>query len=355
MRPTTVRFAVHHPLRWVVPCCLIGVVTVGLITARTPGASLVPTRQPAPDLTLPTLEGKTVKLTEHRDRVVLLLFGELYNANSVAAAKDLTAVLNRPAMAEVKASVFMVVTQKASAAELKAAAADKGVTIPILHDEGRRTFAAYRVMVLPSLVVIDPRGTTLLACAGYPLDFQDMVADVIHLAGGRISSKEFERRRTVATNPAVPVASVRAARLALLAEQLARRGSEELAITNFVNALELDPDCLTARIGLGNCRLDRGELAEAEKHFLHLLGLDPDSTDAALGLIHVQVVRGGDELEAARRRMQALLGRHPQEPKVVYLAGRVAEESKDPDAALGHYKRAAELLLFGQSRRWNPK
>jgi len=334
-------------------CVLSCVVTASTAPAR--AASLLPTGKPAPRLTLPTLSGKTVRTTEFGGRVVLLLFGELYNPNSIAACKDLAAILARPAMTDIKTSAFLVVTQKAPAAELLAKAKQVGVALPILHDDGRRAFTACRVMVLPSLVVIDGNGMIALSCAGYPMDFQDMVADSIFLAVGRLSAEQFGHRRNTTTLPTAPEAHIRAVRLAALGEQLARRGSDELAITKFKDAIALNADCIPARTGLGTRLLSRGRLAEAERHFLHVLRIRPDSVEAALGLIHVQVARGGSDLKLADERLRTLLRRRPNDPKVVYLAGLVAEKSGDPSAALGRYKRAAELLLYGQQRRWQLK
>ena len=225
--------------------------------------SLVPTGGTAPHFALGTLDGDTVRLADLKGRTVLLLFGELYNPNSVAACNDLAAVLARPTMGNVNASPFLIVTQQASAADLLAEAKRKGVTLTVLHDEGRRAFASYRVVVLPSLVVVDGEGMTVLSCVGYPLDFQDMVADAILHAVGKLSDREFARRRTGTTRPAVSEVQVRALRLAALGEQLARRGSEELAISNFQSALGENPGLTQTWLTLGNAQFASGQLGEA--------------------------------------------------------------------------------------------
>jgi len=334
---------------WIRVAALSGLLGVGIGTAK--ADSLIPPGKPAPDLALSALTGETVRLADLKGRPVLLLFGELYNPNSIAACRDIAAVLARPGLANIGASAFLIVTQRAPAADLLAEAKRKGVTLPILHDEGRRTFAAYRVMVLPSLVVVDGQGLTVLPCAGYPLDFQDLIVDALLYAGGKLSPADYSRRRTAPSPAATATVNVRAARLAALGEHLARRGSVELAIDRLKEAIALDPNCVPARIVLATCLLNRGELATAEEHFLHVLGTNADSVEANLGLIHIQVVRGGSELESAADRLRALLHQHPNDPKVVYLAGLVAEKSGDADGALRHYKRAAELLLYGHVRK----
>ncbi|MFQ5653866.1 MAG: redoxin domain-containing protein [Planctomycetota bacterium] len=331
-------------LLWV----LVGALSFGVSAAY--ADSLVPPGKAPPELVLPDLDGITRGLDQLKGRVVLLLFGELYNPNTVEACKDVSDVLDDPTLEGIDRSAFLIVTQHASASDLRADAKQKGIELPILHDAGRAAFAAYRVIVLPSLVVVDGEGITVLPCAGYPLDFKDMLLDAVAYAGGKLSLQEFQVRRETKKLPEMSAESARAARLAALGEQLARRGSEELA--KFRQAVEIDPGCIPARIGLGTSLLRRRELTEAEKQFLFVLEAEPTSVEGALGLVHVEVTRGGEELKSADSRLRKLMDRRPNDPRVVYLAGLVAERKGDPDAAIGHYRRAAELLLYGQRRRW---
>ena len=328
-------------------------IALGLCGGVSHADSLVPRGRPAPDLALSTLTGETVQLENLKGRIVLLLFGELYNSNSLAASRDIATVLGEPGMADIDASAYIVITQKGAAAELAADAEKKGVTLPILHDPDRRSFTSYRVMVLPSLVVIDAAGTSVLPCAGYPLDFRDLVSDALSHAAGRLSEEAFNRRRATATQPAVPESQVRAKRLTALGKQLARRGSEQLAIDRFAEAIALHADCIPARIGLGRCLLNQRDLAKAEAQFQHVLRVEPESVEASLGLAHIQARRGGDELRSAEKRLRALLSRRPDDPGVLYGAAVIAEKSGDMDTALTYYKQAAAILLYGERRRWN--
>ncbi len=310
--------------------------------------SLPAVGETAPGLELPALGGEgTVRLADLRGRVVLLLFGELYNENSIAACRDIGTNL---ATAGTGASAYLVVTQRSPSAELQSEARRKGVEIPILHDPDRRALADYRVIVLPSLVVVDANGAVILSCAGYPLNFRDMVGDALLYAAGQLSAGEFDRRRGGLSQATTPKRSTRAQRLAALGVQLARRGSLELAVDTFRQAITADDECVSARIGLGTCLLNRGEPAAAEAEFRRALEIAPDSTESALGLIRVQIHRGGDELAAAATRLQELRQRIPHDPRVLYFTGLVAEKAGDSETALGSYRRAAELLLYGQQQ-----
>lgn len=319
-----------------------------VLAIRASGDSLLQPGNAAPGFELLSLTEQTVRASDLKGRVVLLLFGELYNANSVAASQDVATVLSRMAPTGAPAAAFLLVAQRSPAPELAAEAGRRGVTLPILHDPERRAFLAYNVSVLPSLVVIDSQGRIVLPCAGYPLDFQDLVSDTLALAAGQLSEAEYRGRRAGAELPVGSDPAVRAQRLALLAEQLVRRGSAELALSSFHQAVALAPDCVPARLGLGQCLLRRGELAEAETHFRHVLALMPDSADAALGVAHVQTRRGGDELKLAEEVLRNLSRKRPHDARVAYLLGVLAEKAGDANGALGNYKRAAELALSGQ-------
>ncbi len=326
------------------PVCLL----LTLPASSASGDSLLQPGNPAPSFELTSLTDQTVRLSELKGRVVLLLFGELYNANSVAASQDVATVLSRLAPTGAPAAAFLIVAQRATASALRAEAERRGVMLPILTDPERRAFAACNVTVLPSLLVIDGQGRIVLPCAGYPLDFQDLVSDTLALAAGQLSEAEYRGRRAGADLPAGSDPAVRAQRLAMLAEQLVRRGSEELALSSYHQAVTIAPDCLPARLGLGQGLLRRGELAEAEAHFRHVLAHTPDSADAALGLAQIQTRRGGDELKTAEETLRDLGRKRPHDARVAYLLGVLAEKAGDSNGALGNYKRAAELALSGQ-------
>jgi len=309
--------------------------------------SLLPQGAQAPPLTLQTLDGKAFTLSDHSGKIVVLLFGELYNQNSLDAAKVVADVLAMPAMADTGASGYLIVAQDATPDKLRAEAEKKNVKLPILRDPGRLAFATYKVMVLPSLVIVAKDGTISLASSGYPLDFKDILTDSLLFASGLLSQKEFDRRRN-ATNEELPPEQLKALRQASLGDQLILRGADQLAKSSYEKALEAYADCVQAHVGLGKLLLRQGHLAEAEQHFSRALKIRPDSVDAALGMVNIQAMRGGDELKTAKKRVTALLEKLPNDARVLYHAALVAEKSGDTDSALGYYKKAATILLYGQ-------
>jgi cytochrome c-type biogenesis protein CcmH/NrfG len=107
----------------------------------------------------------------------------------------------------------------------------------------------------------------------------------------------------------------------------------------------MDPDHVSARMGLGTLLLNQRRLAAAEEQFRAVLAVEPESTQALLGLSYVQTLRGGEELEPAEKALRALLARSPANARAHYLLGLIQERRDQPAEAAASFKRASELLL----------
>ncbi len=298
-----------------------------------------------------TLAGEAFVLAEQPPGVTILLFGELYNRNTLAACRDIGDLLASARGQEVAARAYLVISQAAAPGELQVTADKNGIGLPILRDERSRAMGTYGVRVLPTLVVLGPDGRVTLASSGYPIYFVDLLTDALYLAAGEITAAQYQRRRQATSLQQEPENRRRARRLAALGEQLLRRGNDALARGSYEDALSADPDCVEAHLGLARVHLGHGELVPAEQRFNAALQRQPDNLDAALGLVQIGILRGGD-LEQAQQRLQGLLRDHPLDPRGHYLAGLLAERSDDAQSALQHYRRAAELSLFGQVQQW---
>ena len=86
---------------------------------------------------------------------------------------------------------------------------------------------------------------------------------------------------------------------------LSGRGETEGGIEHFREALEIDPEYVTAHYNLGNTLLARGNLDEAAQHFKRALDIEPSHIDARLNLGIALAKRG--ELESAVRQFRRAL------------------------------------------------
>lgn len=299
-----------------------------------------------PPIALADLDGREVRTEDLAGQTVVLLFGELYHPKTLAACADIQAALADDRLAGRPITLLLVVAQDAPDDGLRTMAAQAGIpSWRIVHDRDRRAYAAYRVAVLPSLVVLDGSGRVVHAMAGYLQRFADIATDAMLTAEGLLSPQQFELSVHPTEADQVSEANTRAARITSLGRQLMRRGLPEVAEEKFVEAVELAPGYAPARLNLATLQLRRGRLAEAQLQFDAVLVSEPGSIDARLGLAYVGALRGGAELTEAETTLRAVLAGRPDEPRAHYLMGLVHEQREELQEAATSFKTAAELLM----------
>ena len=300
----------------------------------------------APGFNLPALlpPGKRVSL-EPLDRPILLIFGEPYHQPTQEALTVLKKIYKTLGLAEIDVPVYLILSQEPTAEQKAQLDAKEKIRADILLDKDRRAFGDYGVIVLPSVVVIDKEGKVNLALSGLPLAFADMVEDALLFSTGRMTRAEYESSRSAPKSAQQEETAAKVSRLTGLAGQLLRRGFGELALARYQEALGLDGGYLPARVGLARCLLQLNRLPEACEQLQKVLQAEKDHLEANLLMAWVEIRRGGEEIAAAKWRLNWILTTHPSHPQANYLMGMVYEAQGEKDRALEHYKKAAQLLL----------
>lgn len=295
----------------------------------------------APAIALQDQAGHEVSNAALRDHVAILIFGELYNDKTREACVVVDAVLQDTRLVGTSITPILVVTQ-----EPGAAAPDfEHLPVTIARDPERKTFGAYQVAVMPSIVIIDRQGHVVHAIAGMIPRLADLLTDSLLYASGKLNADTLDRSLTSQATTQTSDEDLRAERIAMLARQLMRRGLDELAAEKYEEALKLNSKLPSAHLDLGTLLLKHQRLAEAEKQFRTVLAADKDSLQANLGLAFVQTMRGGSELDEAEKTVRALLVRSPSQPRALYLLGLIQERRGKPEDAAASFKKSSELLL----------
>lgn len=149
-----------HPAwkRWVMGVslglsCLL--ILVLLLVPRAGGQSALQVGQPAPDFTLETLEGETVRLSDLRGSPVVLNFWATWCQPCRREMPDFQYVFDR--YREQGLHVFGI-----NVGESKVAVADfrrrVGVSFPVMIDATEEVQAAYKILPLPATFFIDADG-----------------------------------------------------------------------------------------------------------------------------------------------------------------------------------------------------
>ncbi len=309
------------------------------------GAGAPPRGSEAPPIVLHDLEGTEVRTRDLAPRALVLLFGEFGHETVERSAAEVLDAVADPRVEHGSVVPLMIVAQDADVAMLKDAASRARYPAIILHDPRREAFGAYRVLVLPTVVVVDGRGTVVHSLPGFLPRFREVLALAIQVATGKAEMAQLDRAIDPGTAPAPSPESVRATRLTRLGSELVRHGLYDMAEARFAEAIAIAPDHVEARLGLGELLLQRDRAADAEPLFRSILTTHPDSVEARLGLAAVHVGGSEEGLGAAETSLREILDRHPDNPRAHYLMGRTQERLGRPDEALASYRRAAELLL----------
>jgi tetratricopeptide (TPR) repeat protein len=297
----------------------------------------------APAIALRDQAGRDLTNASLRERVVVLVFGELYHEKTREACATVDSVIQDARLVGQPITVVLATAQEGPLDQAKLGA--DHLPSAIAQDPQRRTFGAYQVAVMPSVVVIDQRGRVVHAFAGLTPRFADLLTDSLLYASGKLGADTLDRSLLSQPTTQATDAELRAERIAQLGRQLMRRGLDEMAAEKYREALELNPRLTMAHLDLGMLMLKRQRLAEAEKQFRTVLADQPNSLQGGLGLAFVQTLRGGSELDEAEKTVRALLARSPSQPRAHYLLGLIQERRGKPEDASASFKKSSELLL----------
>lgn len=303
-----------------------------------------PAGTPAPGVTLLDPAAREVTVPDFAPGTRVLIFGDLDHEGVRRAIDGVLAVTADPRHADDPITTALIL-HAFDPELLKREAAIGNLPRIILHDPDRRAFGAYRILVMPTVVVVAPDGTVVHALSGPVKHFNEDLGAALLLAAGRMTDEQFQR--LIAPDPAnaaVPAAT-RADRLVNLGHELVRHGLYEMAEARFTEALSFAPDDTRARLGLADVMLHTGRAPEAESAYRAVLADDADSLEAAIGVATAQAMQGGDSLTEAERTADELVARHPSLPQTRFLRGLIYERRGNCPAAMAEFKHAAELAI----------
>lgn len=311
----------------------------GVLIAATTAFASLPDGVPAPPINLTSLDGAAVSTPSLAPRSLVLIFGDPDQERTQHASADALDVL-RTLDAEAKSVVpILIIASKPTAGAIQ----EKSRPPLVLSDPNREAFGAYKVLVLPTVVVVDGKGTVVHSMPGFLPRFKELLTQSVLVAIGKAPAEQLEQSLAVA--PEAPDENQsRVGRLVHLGAELARHGMFEIAESRYNEALALDPTCDAARLGLGGLMLSQNRPTDAETIFKSILASHPDSTDAALGLAEARIAQGGDHLDQARAAVQAILEKEPSHARAHFLLARILESKGELKAATEEYRRTIEIL-----------
>ncbi len=299
---------------------------------------------PAPILTLTTIDSRQISTADPEGSIHVFLFGRTGQQLTHSACEQIDIALESPALEGLPINWLLVLSKNSDPKQ--ANACKEGIKHPltVVHDSARQAFGAYSIIALPTVVVVDAQNRFVHFMPGLSPRFTDIFTGSVQLAAGRINSAQFENILHPDTTPK-PDTRIRAERIVKLARHAAKRGMEDLALSQYRRAQEIDPTFARPRLASGYLALKAGKLDDAEQSFQSLLKIDPESSDATLGLASVYTARGGVFLAKAELLVNSVLKIDPKNARARYVLGLVYHTRGESEKAADTFKAACELLL----------
>lgn len=330
--------------RWVlIPAAMAVSVAVAVSALATP-----PRNSTAPTIKLNDLNGIEVSTADLAPRILILIFGTLpHEGVQRACTQVFDVVHDRRLLGDVVVPILIVPDLTVAHPRTTDEMPSRFPAIT-LHDPDRDSFGAYKVLVVPTVIVVGPRGQIVHSIAGFNPRFREILTASLLYAAGRESPREFERIVDAKVQQ-TGASAMRAARLTQMGDELMQAGLFGWAASRYSEACLLDPQNTAAALGAGAAMLRLRQLDDAQEKFTAVLTWTTECPEAELGLAEVELRRGGDTARA-EAQVRQVIDASPTYAAAHMLLGEILEKRGDTAGASASFRRAAELAL-GQTAR----
>jgi predicted Zn finger-like uncharacterized protein len=119
------------------------------------------------------------------------------------------------------------------------------------------------------------------------------------------------------------------------------RHEKDKTAANLNAAIKLMPSRVDYLAAMGNFLLDIGEFAKAKSMFDQALSKEPKNVDALVGKGRAMWQNG--DIVKAKMLLERTAGAAKDDPRPIYLLGRIAEDLEKPEDAMKLYRRATKV------------
>lgn len=236
----------------------------------------------APDFELPSEGGQIFTLSKHQGAVRVLFFVRNSGHFIQDALNATELVVSSQPIFQQKTLLVCIVTEDLEGSQFEAFRGRFHLKWVFLHDHNEAIHRLYKVIAVPTTVIINERGEICGRLAGYSL----------------ASGKEFRtilsaclRIPDIATTH-LTTATLEADRFVALGDVLLARAMPEAALRNYQKALEILPTLAVARWRVGLGLLRQGRVTSGTQELQRVWAADPASTPALVGLAWAQALEG---------------------------------------------------------------
>lgn len=294
-----------------------------------------------PSVRLQKIDGASFSLSPAavKGKGLILLFWGADSEVKKKRAIEVMKILNEVAGSNQEIEVAAVNAQRDTLDVINEVVGQVNPRYPFLLDVGQDAYNAFGVFVMPSILVVNGRGS-VTAGFGYSNTIRDKIETEVLVLSGKISRHEAAER----LSPEVPEKSeqeIKALQYFRLGRRMENMGMLDKAKEEYSRSVALF-ELAEAYIRLGMLCFKEGDLQGAEKEINKGLTLDPYSLDAKIAYARLRIAKG--DLEGIVDDLRGLALRSPGNYDIHYALGDVYEAQGEFKNAVREYKKAFELL-----------
>jgi tetratricopeptide (TPR) repeat protein len=300
----------------------------------------VPAGEPAPDFTLPSLDGSPVSLSDYKGSIVVLLYFRSDQKRSIMALEELNTI--RAKYADKDLHFIAISAETEGSDEILPKMKEAGIDFPVLMDRDRDVYGSYGIRVYPSTIIIDKEHKIAASIPGHALSYKVRLDGTLQFIRGEIDEAQLKAIISP-EKKTIDVEAIKAERKYNLALKFTKESLLYQAIEFAKQAIEAKPDIAKSHILLGYLYLDDRESEKAVEQFEKAANIDPSSNDTLTGL-GAALIEIGDIDRAVEVLNKALL-QNPNPQRTFYELGRAYELKGDNENAAAMYKKSIDKMM----------
>jgi peroxiredoxin len=297
----------------------------------------------APAFSLASMDGKIFRLSDHRGKVIVVIYWRPDQKRSSLAVVDGKDISDK--YRDKGVEIVSIVPEIDDIKAVKKILRDKDIDFPVLIDRGRDFFSDYGVRVYPSTVIIDKEGKLAKYLPGHALTYKMTLDGNLRHILGEIDETQLQEaiHPRKKEKPQTEFVGERMYNLALF---FTESGLIDQAIEAAKAAVKADPGIAKSHELLGFLYLEEEAADSAQVEFNRALEIEPTSHDARTGLGGAMILKG--DIDGAIEVLLSAAQINPYPQMTYYELGRAYELKGEKDKALDMYKKSLDKIIKKQ-------
>jgi tetratricopeptide (TPR) repeat protein len=298
--------------------------------------------EPVPSFALKDVDGNDVTFTPDDGSAKLVAFISVEkNAKSQKLLSTLNEIYEEVAAKGVK--IVAVASYEDKVEDIKAFASEKKLKFPIAVDADQKVYGEWGLFVLPATAIVDGEGKLDFEYSSYDMEYKNIVGGKVKVMVGLMTAAEYEKIIHPEEEPEKTLEQKEASRLITLGKRLASKGMHQKASEKFKEAIDKDPENLTARTLYAESLGKAGKVDEAITELNAVLEKDPNMRDAKIALGIVLIEKG--DYDGAVEKLTSASMLNPKPQRAYYWLGNAYEKKGDLESAVKYYRKALKKVL----------